>query len=177
MTQRRRWGCGGHPTDAEPRRSPPAQASTGRSSSKLTRADRATRARSTVADLGGDVGDGRRCRRNHAVRWWSATSRSRGARERRQISPELTGAGRGTRRQRESPEEIGLGFRPRARESEGWAAEPGRAGSVEPLRWTNRWARAVSPFFIFLFNSFESKTFKKNPNLFKINQRKIPKIN
>jgi hypothetical protein len=76
-------------------------------------------------------------------------SQSRGARERRRISPELAGAGRGTRRRCESPEEIGLGFRPRARESEGWAAEPGRADSVKPLRWTDRWAWAVSPFFIF----------------------------
>jgi hypothetical protein len=153
--QRRRRGCGGCPTDVEPRRSPPAQASTGRSSSKLTGADRATRARSTVAELGGDVGDGRRCRRNPAVRWWSATSWSRGARERRRISPELAGARRGTRRRRESPKEIGLGFRPRARESEGWAAEPGRASSVKPLRWTDRWAQAISPCFIFLFNCFE----------------------
>jgi hypothetical protein len=24
-TPRRRWGCGGHPTDAEPRKSPPKQ--------------------------------------------------------------------------------------------------------------------------------------------------------
>jgi hypothetical protein len=174
--QRRHRGCGGRPTDAEPRRSPPAQASTRRSSSRLTGADRATRARSTMAELGGNVDNGRRCRRNLAVRWRSAMSRSRGARERRRISPELVGAGRGTRRRRESLEVIGLGFRPWARESEGWAAEPDRAGSVKPLRWTDRWARAVSPFFYFLFNCFESKTFKKNPNLFKINQRKIPKI-
>jgi ribosomal protein S27AE len=148
--QWRRWGCGGCPTDAEPRRSPPEQASTGRSSSKLTRADRATRARSIVAELGGDVGDGRRCRWIPAVRRWGATSRSGSARERRWISPELAGAGRGMRRRRESPEEIGLGFRPRARESEGWAAEPGRAGSVKPLWWTDRWARAVSPFLFLI---------------------------
>jgi hypothetical protein len=103
----------------ESRRSPPAQPSTGRSSSKLTGADRATRAGSTVAELGGDVGDGRQCRRNPAVRRWSATSQSRSARERRRILPELAGAGRGTRRRCESPERVGLGFRSRARESEG----------------------------------------------------------
>jgi hypothetical protein len=138
--QRRRRGCGGRPTDAEPRRSPPEQASTGRSASKLTGADRAPRARSIVAELGGDVGDGRRCRRIPTVRRWGAKSQSGSARGRRRISPELAGAGRGTRRRRELPEELGLGFRPRARESEGWAAEPGRAGSVKPLWWTDRWA-------------------------------------
>jgi hypothetical protein len=147
--QWQRRGCGGRPTDAEPRRSPPEQAITGRSSSKLTGADRATRARSTVAELGGDVGDGRRCRRIPAVRRWGATSRSGSARERRQISPELVGAGRGTRRRRESPEKIGLGFRPRARES-GGAAELGRAGSVKPPWWTDRWAQAVSPFLFLI---------------------------
>jgi hypothetical protein len=55
--QQRRRGCGGRPTDAEPRKSPPEQTSTGRNFSKLTGADRATRARSIVAKLGG------RCRR------------------------------------------------------------------------------------------------------------------
>jgi hypothetical protein len=159
--QPRHRGCGGRPTDAEPRRSPPEQASIGRSSSKLTGADRATRARSTLAALGGDVDDGRRCRRNPAVRWWSATSRSRGAKEQRQILLELAGAGRGMRRRRESPEEIGLGFRPRARESEGWADEPGRAGSVKPLWWTDQWARAVSPFFIFYLIVLSQKPLRK----------------
>jgi hypothetical protein len=107
---RRCRGCGGHPTDAEPRKSPPEQTSTGRSPSKLTGADRATRARSTVAELGGDVGDRRRCRRIPAVRRKGATSRSRSARGRRRISPELAEAGRGTRRRRGSPEKLGLGF-------------------------------------------------------------------
>jgi hypothetical protein len=56
----RRRGCGGRPTDAKPRRSPPAPPSTGRSSSKLAGVDRATRARSTEAELDGDGGDWRR---------------------------------------------------------------------------------------------------------------------
>jgi hypothetical protein len=108
--QRRRQGCGGHPTGAETRRSSPEQARTRGSSSKLTGADRATRARSTVAELGGDVGDGRRCRRIPAVRRWGASRQSRSARGRRRISSELAGAGRGARRRRESPEKLGLGF-------------------------------------------------------------------
>jgi hypothetical protein len=148
-TRRRHRGCGGRPTDEEPWRSPPAPPSTGRNSGKLTGADQATRARSTEAELGGDVGDGRRCRRKPAVRRWSATSRSRSARRRRQISPELIGARRGVHRRRESPEADRVRVRPRARESEEGAAEPGRAGSVKPPWWTDRWAQAVSPFFIF----------------------------
>jgi hypothetical protein len=35
--------------------------------------------------------------------------------------------------------ELGLGFRPRGGESEGTAG-PGRAGSVKPPGWTDRWA-------------------------------------
>jgi hypothetical protein len=73
---------------------------------------------------------------------------------------------------------IGLGFdRERERESEEGAAEPGRAGSVKPPWWTDRWARAVSPFFLFLINCFGSKTFKKNPNLFKNKPEKNTKNN
>jgi hypothetical protein len=104
---RRRRGCGGRPTDAEPRRPPPAPPSTWKSSGKLTGADRATRARSTEAELGGDVSDEGRCRRNPAVRRWSATGRGKSTRERRRISPEL-GEGRvgDASRQRQ----IGLGF-------------------------------------------------------------------
>jgi hypothetical protein len=69
--------------------------------------------------------------------------------KRQGTAADLAGAGRGTRRRRESPERIGLGFRPRARESEEGAAEPGRASSVKPPRWTDWWARAVSPSFYF----------------------------
>jgi hypothetical protein len=148
-TQRRRRGCGGRPTDAEPRRPPPAPSSPGRSSGKLIGSDRATRARSTGAELRGDVGDGSHCRRNPMVRRWSATGRGSSARERRRISSELAGAGRGARRRRESPEADRVRVRPRARESEEGAAEPGQASSVKPPWWTDRWARAVSPFFYF----------------------------
>jgi hypothetical protein len=69
-----------------------------RSSSKLARVDQASRARSTGAELGGDGGDGRRCRQNPAVGRKRATRRSRIAIGRRRISPELAGAGRGVRR-------------------------------------------------------------------------------
>jgi hypothetical protein len=173
--RRRRRGCGGRPTDAEPRRSPPAQPSTGRSSSKLTGADRATRARSIEAELGGDVGDGRRCRRNPAVRRWSTTSRSRSARERRRISPELAEAGRGTRRRRESLERVGLGFRPRERESEG-----GRLSRAEPVRSSHLGGLTGGPglsvhFFYFLLIVLSQKPLRKTLICLNINQKKKTK--
>jgi hypothetical protein len=55
----------------------------------------------------------------------------------------------------------------------GWA-KPVRSS---PLGVTDRWAQAVSPTFYFDLIWFDSKTLKKNPNLFKNKSRKIPKIN
>jgi hypothetical protein len=40
---------------------------------------------------------------------------------------------------------------------------------------TDRWAQAISPNFDLIW--FDSKTLKKNPNLFENKSRKIPKIN
>jgi hypothetical protein len=71
---------------------------------------------------------------------------SRYATGQRRISSELTGAGRGARRQLGLPGE-GLGLEPIERgESEG------RLGWAEPVRsnppgWTDRWAQAISQPF------------------------------
>jgi hypothetical protein len=98
---------------------------------RLAGVDQAAWARSTGAELGGDGGDWRRSRQNPTVRRKRTTRQSRCARGRRQISPELAGAGRGARRRLGSPGEK-LGLEPNKRgESEG-AAGLGQAGSVKP---------------------------------------------
>jgi hypothetical protein len=121
---RQRRGCGSRPTDATMRRSPPAQPSEGRSSSKLTRVDQATRARSTGAELDGDGSD---------WRWGLMKPRGQDeerneAKQRRQgAAADLAGAHRSRARSasatRIARERIGLGFQPRGGESEGggWA--------------------------------------------------------
>jgi hypothetical protein len=104
------------------------------------------------------------------------------AKQRRQrVAADLAGARRSRARSASTTRiargRIGLGFRPR-----GGERVRGRLGQAEPVRSNHLGGLTGGPrlsadLFYFLFNCFEPKTFKKNPNLFKNKSRKIPILN